>query len=1829
MVANDHRGASPARVFISYARESDEHFRAVGLLAELLRDSGLDVRLDQAEDDHRLDLMLWMTEEVGRADYILVVASRSYRERAGGLTAVTDGRGVQFEARLIRDRLHANQPEGLRTIVPVVLPGQRADDVPDWLTPTSTTVYTVRELTPDGVGQLLRVLASERRPVTFLHLSDLRLGGSADAERDPDVEFGRLRDDLERLRADHDLRPDAVIVSGDLVESGKPSEFARCLKFLTRLADHLELPRQRFVIVPGERDVNREACAAHFAAEEARERTPEPPYWPKWEGFAALLERFHEGDPAARFTPDAPWALREVGDLRVVVAAINSTVRVSHLADQSCGAIGEEQLTWFEDRLRAYDPERWLRVGVVHHDPGGAGATADERLSDAVELDRRLAPRLDLLLHGHPAEDRAPRPTGGALRLGAGSAGHGSGRYEVVRVGLASATVLARRLADTGWVGDERLTGGRDWTLTLPLPAPTREVPTARGHEADDFLRQVLEVTRLRLPGATVTEVTSPVNGVRYLRVLVASHSMVRTRPVGACAQGVSRADVDRFEEVHQRYRQADPHVVSELVYGGPEAPEELVEEAEKRGIRLVSFLEHQGVLDLRRYVRRQTRRLDADVHYPQRLYVAQRYALVEGADRSPRADLLDAIVQWFRSPQGRFVLVLGDQGSGKSFLTRELFRRIDRELPMVPVLIQLGALQKATSLDVLIAQHLSDAEEKTIDLDAFRYMLSEGRIALLLDAYDELANRVTYERAADHLRMLLDACKGRAKVVLTSRTQHFRSHAQVTTAIGDQISALPGRRLVQLLPLGEDEIRAILTRLLGDEDEMRRRFDLIGDVEDLAGLSQNPRMLSFIAELGAEPLVEIRERRGKISAAQLYRLLIEKWLAGERDRAEPAGSPPTLTVEQRWAAVSQLAMDLWPRSEATLGLREMTAAVAAVVEALQVEGMGADQTTHVVGLGTLLVRDEDGQFGFVHRSVMEWLVAARAAEAIAGGDNPEWLRQQKMSRLMADFLWDLAGPEVAAAWARREGSRPSTDAGVANALRVLRSLGQELGSAATLAGRTLRGADLSRQDLRGTDLRGADLADSVMVQAQLQGAVLAGASLRGARLDGADLTGADLSEADLTGARLLGAGLRGTTLRDTRLRWTALIGADLDPGAAAVAPAELQFARPDTQTSAVAIDPGGEVLVTSGEDGTVRLWGAQSGRLLRTLEHGTSPVRDVVVCPTGRWLASAGDEGTVCLWDADSGALVRTLEGHSGPVACLAISPDGHWLASAGDDRAIRLWELATGRLVHVLEGSRAPVRGIAISPDGRLLAAAGYDPTVRVWEVEGDAPPRTLEAHAGSVWRVAFSPEGGWLVTAGDGGMVLVWDAESGAHLRSLEGSEGSVRGVAVSPDGRWLATAGDDRRVRLWDAATGQLLRVLHGHRATVRSVAISPDGRWLATAGDGRSLRMWEADTGRQMRTLEGGTRPVAGVAISSDGRWLASAGHDRGVRLWDAASGRVRRRLEGHTGHVLSVAISPDGRWLVSAGDDRSVRLWDAATGELLHRLEGHTGRALCVACSPDGRWLASAGEDGIVWMWEAASGRLLRSEHHGAPVRAVACTPNARWRWVVSAGDDGMLRRWTPESGGLPFRRGVQWQALEGRIGPLTSVATSQDGRWLAAGGFLRVRLWNLASGLMLRTLTGHDGTVRCVAFSPNGQWLASGGDDRTVQLWDVTTGDLLMVLSGHMAPVRSVAVSPDGRWLASASDDNTLRLWDADTGGALATLLPLGDGWACLLPGGAYKLHGPPAGEFWYAAGLHRFEPGELDEYVDGLRLVDDEVGILPQPNGGREGAPERLQSS
>lgn len=321
-----------------------------------------------------------------------------------------------------------------------------------------------------------------RDTVTMLHLSDLQFGLNHRFGRlrlDPgDEQFDtllvRLTDDLDLLKRHCGLRPDVLIVSGDLAEWGRRNEFEDVLRFLVGLSEFLELGRERVVLVPGNHDVNRKACESYFSQCEADGCTPQPPYWRKWQDYTRMFSEFYKDRPNIAFTEREPWSLFEIPDLAVVVAGLNSTMRESHRDEDHYGWLGERQLRWFAERLAMRRGQGWLRVGALHHNVGRGAVDDEESLRDVGDLRKYLADRVNVILHGHTHQGRVEWMTPHVPVLSTGSAAVARGarpeevpnQYEMLRFGPTLLERWGRQYDPSGkrWVGDNTITAdGHGW----------------------------------------------------------------------------------------------------------------------------------------------------------------------------------------------------------------------------------------------------------------------------------------------------------------------------------------------------------------------------------------------------------------------------------------------------------------------------------------------------------------------------------------------------------------------------------------------------------------------------------------------------------------------------------------------------------------------------------------------------------------------------------------------------------------------------------------------------------------------------------------------------------------------------------------------------------------------------------------------------------------------------------------------------------------------------------------------------------------------------------------------------------------------------------------------------------------------------------------------------------------------------------------------------------------------------------------------------------------------------------------------------------------------
>src|SRR5215203_75002 len=212
----------------------------------------------------------------------------------------------------------------------------------------------------------------------LLHLSDLHFGTHSRFKGEDLTKLGKaFFKDLNAARGSFakDSRIDLVAVTGDIAESGKPSEFKEGELFLAALAGELGLERRRFVFVPGNHDVSWPACKKVEADQEEEgfdegelRRRMDLVKLGRYEEF---LRSFYGLEDLAEvaFPLGRGAYLYNFADFHLSVAALNTCEKESHRRADHVGLLSREQAEALMGEWRSSEKSGWLKIVTLHHNP--------------------------------------------------------------------------------------------------------------------------------------------------------------------------------------------------------------------------------------------------------------------------------------------------------------------------------------------------------------------------------------------------------------------------------------------------------------------------------------------------------------------------------------------------------------------------------------------------------------------------------------------------------------------------------------------------------------------------------------------------------------------------------------------------------------------------------------------------------------------------------------------------------------------------------------------------------------------------------------------------------------------------------------------------------------------------------------------------------------------------------------------------------------------------------------------------------------------------------------------------------------------------------------------------------------------------------------------------------------------------------------------------------------------------------------------------------------------------------------------------------------------
>ncbi|XP_045175580.2 NACHT domain- and WD repeat-containing protein 1-like isoform X2 [Mercenaria mercenaria] len=575
------------------------------------------------------------------------------------------------------------------------------------------------------------------------------------------------------------------------------------------------------------------------------------------------------------------------------------------------------------------------------------------------------------------------------------------------------------------------------------------------------------------------------------------------------------------------------------------------------------------------------------------------------------------------------------------------------------------------------------------------------------------------------------------------------------------------------------------------------------------------------------------------------------------------------------------------------------------------------------------------------------------------------------------------------------------------------------------------------------------------------------------------------------------------------------------------------------------------------------------------TMHGHTETLRCCDYSPKGDLILSSADDCTMRIWDATTGAEIVTITSLPGPIfpdknegmqlmlhpvnpSCFSRS--GETIANGTEIGEVMLWD-KSGVQLHSKSTPNKAVVYIHFSPDNRQIATAFKNSVLSIWSADDLSHVKTVDFDWLELTCLDYSRDGKKLAVMCLRGLILL-DTD-GYNVTSKEtGSCYNNLCSTFHPSGSQVMTGGDDSCVSIWNGNNGTYQTKLKEHNAWIWTIKFTPDGKHMFTGSSDRSMKVWRQTGGSWsvIATVGGHSHRVSMISLEENGNKLVTSSIDRSLKVWDTAT-----LLRGAVppvggGHYLTCVISPNGSFLaIAQGWMKQCGLLDAAQFDQSPETytDAHKGFIKMAQFSSDSSRLFVL-DHGHSGGYEAGSEKYaaieVRSLLSGSSSYINVQSPYSFTltnTHVVVGTFYGELHLFDINS----YSEILKWKSRSG--GAITRVAAcNAGGKYMIAACFGTVcQVWefNGSSVNLVGDMSDHDTDIYDVAFSPDGHYLVNGVGSGKLYIWDTSNKNisLFRIATEHASYIKDIKFSTSGNYLVTSAG-LSMRVWDVKDGMSL-----------------------------------------------------------------------------
>jgi predicted NACHT family NTPase/WD40 repeat protein len=813
---------------------------------------------------------------------------------------------------------------------------------------------------------------------------------------------------------------------------------------------------------------------------------------------------------------------------------------------------------------------------------------------------------------------------------------------------------------------------------------------------------------------------------------------------------------------------------------------------------------------------------------------------------------------RWLDDSTKEHISILGEFGTGKTWFAFHYawvaLKRYQEakargmQRPRLPLVITLRDYAKALNVENVLAGFFFTKHNIRLNREVFDQLNRMGKLLLIFDGFDEMAAKVDKQQMINNFWELAKVVVPGAKVILTCRTEHFPKaqdgrdllNAELKASTANLTGETPQFEVLELEKFTNEQVRHILSF-----QATPKTVEKVIDNSHLLDLARRPVMIELILE--ALPDIEL----GKpIDISRVYLYAVRRKM--ERDiKAERTFT----SLADKLYFLCELSWEMLSTEQMSLNYRLFPDRIRKLFGKIVQEEKDLDHWHYDMMGQTMLIRNNDGDYTPAHRSLLEFFVAYKFA-AEMGVLAPDFLELAE-NKLSNDSEKIISGQS----WQTYFGNQLIEVNIPFDYKQQNLFISESISYLANTVGKHIFTKVVI--DMLVPMISSSKLLWKILSETQFKTVeevqYLAGNIITLLRHLGADFSYKDLSNLHIFGANFSNLNLENSDFRSSKISRCNFSNTNLTNTNFCFAEFNDISWGEYGGIYCVDISPSKRVVVAGIQGQGVKIWGTESGNLLKEL-----PIIDTIYCVKfshdGNFLGATTRSGSIFIWETEFYGLIHHSLHQNQAIESFCFNINNtiiFYITSAG----IEAINIISGKCYGVIKSNFSKPTLLAYDITNNRIVISNLDGHIASfsWNESTLSLIKIYRDHDSSIRSININTIQDNIVAVATGGKdkkISIRNLTQGNSIASGV-LESTIFSVALRPMSKQIAISLHGQKLLILQIPELSILFSLEPlHKENVREICYSNDGSLLLSAGYDGQLIIWSADTYEKNICIEG-------------------------------------------------------------------------------------------------------------------------------------------------------------------------------------------------------------------------------------------------------------------------------------------------------------------------------------------------------------------------------------